>query len=184
MNASSYLSLVFLQAALISTPLTASAQQKEAGQTPRIPPNRPSDVEAATSPVAPPGKLRRDALLPGNPPGAYIIAPAGVETGDLPLRKGCWAKLYDEDGLIGDAITLYGPLSIPNVGDTGVFGIDWKDRIGSISTGPAARLLIYDNPDFTDLVSTIKPGKKERKISKELGFFDQIASLEVLCDKK
>lgn len=132
----------------------------------------------ATSAGLPP-----DALLPGKPATAHVVMSAAAIERGFPLQKDCWVKLFDEDGFQGDAITLLGPIEIPDVDRSGVFGINWKDRIGSISTGPVARVLIYDNTHFRDLVSTINPGREEVSVAKKTGFFDQITSMQVLCEK-
>jgi hypothetical protein len=65
----------------------------------------------------------------------------------------------------------------------GPFGIHWKDKIRSLETGPKATLRVYDNQHFRDPVSTFEPGTRTADISKRLGFFDEISSLQISCAK-
>jgi hypothetical protein len=96
-------------------------------------------------------------------------------------KKGCWAKFYDDQNYAGDNLTLLGPVDMPDM--TGPFGIDWKGKISSVETGPHARVLVYDNENFKDLVATFKPGQKSADVSKKMGFFDEFSSLKITCDK-
>lgn len=96
------------------------------------------------------------------------------------MKKGCWARFYDGKDFSEDSLTLMGPVDMADM--TGPFGIDWKGKISSVETGPKARVLVYDNENFKDLVSTFKPGQKSADVSKKMGFFDEFSSVKVTCD--
>jgi hypothetical protein len=125
------------------------------------------------------GPLPKDALLPGKPEHSYVIVPPGWEQGNLSLRDGCWAKIYDEDGLKGDAVTIFGPIDIPDLGG-GMFGVDWKDRISDIEAGKKARVTIYDNAGQKDALFTIQPGQRFN-VNNAIQGFESIRSLKIAC---
>lgn len=110
----------------------------------------------------------------------YLLVPLAAPEQNEWMKKGCWARLYDNQNFSGDSLTLMGPVDMPDM--TGPFGIDWKGKISSVETGPRARLLVYDNKEFKDLVSTFKPGQKSADVSKKMGFFDEFSSLKIACD--
>ena len=167
----------------VTSPAQQSNNQRETS-TPVIPgaPTSP-DVPATPSNsrnVKKVDNLPPSVLLPGNPEVTYVITPPARRDGEVPLLKGCWAKLYDEDGLKGDSVTMYGPIAIRDAAGAGVFDIDWKDRISSIAVGPKAQVFIYDNNEFRDLLLTIKPGKS-LDINNALSNFDEIKSIKIEC---
>lgn len=145
--------------------------------SPDVPATPSNSRNVRTTDNLPPG-----ALLPGNPEVTYVITPPAARNGDVPLVKGCWAKLYDEDGLKGDSITMYGPIGLPNPSGAGVFDIDWKDRISSIAVGPHARVFIYDNNNFRDLLLNVNAGESVN-INNALSYFDEIKSIKIECNK-
>ncbi|MDQ9170766.1 beta/gamma crystallin domain-containing protein [Oxalobacteraceae bacterium R-40] len=155
--------------------------------TPAIP-GAPVSADVSATPedsrkVKKVGQLPHNALLPGNPEVTYVITPPASADGDVPIVRGCWAKLYDEDGLKGDSVTIYGPIGIADAAGAGVFDIDWKDRISSLLVGPAARVFIYDNNNYRDLLLAARAGQKI-DINNALKGFDEIKSLKVECAKK
>jgi hypothetical protein len=127
-------------------------------------------------------RLPKDALLPGNPQGLYVIVPSGWEEKGISMKEGCWAQVYDEDGLAGDALTIMGPIDIKDVGGDGPFGIEWKDRISSIETGKRAEMIIYDNANLKGPLVTIGPGQKAN-INNAIRTFGEIRSLKINCTK-
>jgi hypothetical protein len=127
-------------------------------------------------------RLPEDALLPGNPPGRYVIVPSGWEDKGISMKAGCWAQVYDEDGLTGDALTIMGPIDIKDVGGGGPFGIEWKDRISSIETGKRAEMIIYENANLNDPLVRIGPGQKAN-INNAIRTFGEIRSLKINCAK-
>lgn len=126
--------------------------------------------------------LPKNALLPGNPQGRYVIVPSDWEDKGISMKDGCWAQVYDEDGLTGDALTIMGPIDIPDVGGSGVFGIEWKDRISSIETGKRAEMIIYDNANLNDPLVRIGPDQKAN-INNAIRTLGEIRSLKINCMK-
>lgn len=119
-------------------------------------------------------------LPPGHPKVEYMVVPIAAPENNVWKKKGCWAKFHDSENFTGDVLTLIGPVDMADM--TGPFGINWKGKISSIETGPAARVLVYDNENFADLVSTFKPGQRTAQVSKKMGFFDEFSSLKIACD--
>lgn len=111
---------------------------------------------------------------------AFLLIPVNAPEQNQWMKKGCWAKFYDDQNFSGDSLTLMGPVDMPDI--TGPFGIDWKGKISSVETGAKARVLVYDNENFKDLVSTFKPGQKSSDVSKKMGFFDEFSSIKIACD--
>lgn len=113
------------------------------------------------------------------PATAFVVVPLVSPVQDQWKKTGCWARLHDTQNFMGDTLTLSGPIDMPDM--TGPFGIDWKGKISSIETGAKATLVIYDNENYRDPVSTIKPGQRIADVSKRMGFFDEMASLKITC---
>lgn len=113
-------------------------------------------------------------------PVVYMLVPVQVASRGEAMKGGCWARFHDQQNFGGDSLTLVGPVDMANM--TGPFGINWKDKISSVETGAKARVLVYDNENFKDLVATVKPGQKVPDVSKKLGFFDEFSSLKISCD--
>jgi hypothetical protein len=113
------------------------------------------------------------------PATAFVVVPLVSPVQDEWMKTGCWAKLHDTQNFLGDTLTLAGPVDMPDM--TGPFGIDWKGKISSIQTGAKATLVIYDNENYRDPVSTIKPGQRIPDVSKRMGFFDEMSSLRITC---
>lgn len=115
-----------------------------------------------------------------SPATAFVVVPLASPVQDEWMKTGCWAKLHDIPNFLGDTLTLAGPVDMPDM--TGPFGIDWKGKISSIQTGAKATLVIYDNENYRDPVSTIMPGQRVADVSKRIGFFDEMSSLRITCD--
>lgn len=120
-----------------------------------------------------------DGLPPGHPTVGYMMVPVTAPESKNWMKKGCWAKFHDNENFSGDMLTLMGPVDMPDM--KGPFGIDWKGKISSVETGPKARVMVYDNENYNDLVATFKPGQKSKDVSKKMGFFDEFSSLKILC---
>jgi hypothetical protein len=116
----------------------------------------------------------------GKPAAVLLLIPINAPEQNQWKNKGCWAKFYDDQNYRGDNLTLLGPVDMADM--TGPFGIDWKGKISSVETGPKARVLVYDNENFKDLVATFKPGQKSPDVSKKMGFFDEFGSIKIACD--
>ncbi|QYF93139.1 hypothetical protein KY495_20990 [Massilia sp. PAMC28688] len=112
---------------------------------------------------------------------SLVLVPIVPVAQDPITKGGCWARLHDGQSFSGDALTVAGPLDMPTL--VGPFGIDWKGKISSVETGPKATLMVYDNENYHQLVSTFKPGVRIADVSKRLGFFDQMRSLKITCTK-
>jgi hypothetical protein len=185
---SSAAAALFLAAALAANAQAPSAAPSSKAQGGAATSGAPASADIPAMPensenLKKTDRLPRNALLPGNPEVTYVITPRARDDEDVPIVRGCWAKLYDEDGLKGDSVTIYGPIGIADAAGAGVFDIDWKDRISSISVGPAAKVSIYDNNDYRDLLLTVQPGQKA-DINNALKNFDAIKSLKVECNRK
>lgn len=115
-----------------------------------------------------------------NPGTVMLLIPINAPEHNQWKKKGCWAKFYDNQNYGGDNLTLLGPVDMADM--TGPFGVDWKGKISSVETGPKARVLVYDNENFKDLVATFKPGQKSADVSKKMGFFDEFGSIKIACD--
>lgn len=115
-----------------------------------------------------------------NASSVLLLIPVNAPEQNQWMKKGCWAKFYDSQNYGGDNLTLMGPVDMADM--TGPFGIDWKGKVSSVETGPKARVLVYDNENFKDLVSTFKPGQKSPDVSKKMGFFDEFSSVKITCD--
>lgn len=126
------------------------------------------------------GATASSALPPGHPPVVtFIMIPLASPMQQQMRQDGCWVKLYGNKNYTGDSLTMTGPVDMPNM--VGPFGIDWKGKIRSLETGPKTTLRVYDNENYRDLVSTFNPNNRTPDVSKRLGFFDQMSSLQMSC---
>lgn len=107
-----------------------------------------------------------------------VMVPVQVSN-DLAGNKGCWVKLYNEEGFRGDSLMLVGPINLAQM--IGPFGFSWEDKVRSLETGPKANLTIYDNRDFRDQDNFISAGKKVPDMSKKMGFLDNFRSMMLSC---
>lgn len=111
----------------------------------------------------------------------YVLVPVAHPSQQQMKQQGCWVSLYGKQNFTGDTLSLVGPVDMPDM--VGPFGINWKDKIRSLETGPKATLRVYDNEHFRDPVSTFKPATRTADVSKRLGFFDEMSSLQISCSK-
>ncbi len=107
-----------------------------------------------------------------------IMVPVQVSN-DLARDKGCWVKLYNEEGFRGDSLMLVGPINLAQM--IGPFGFNWEDKVRSVETGPKANLTIYDNRNFRDQDNFISASKKVPDMSKKMGFLDNFRSMMLSC---
>lgn len=163
-----------------STQAQAPATQPAAQQGSSAPANQSGKGADAASAQGKTASGGQSALPPGHPEINYLIIPVVAPENQSWKKKGCWAKFYDNQNFSGDNLTLVGPVDMPDM--TGPFGINWKGKISSVETGPKARVLVYDNENYKDLVATFKPGQKAGEVSKKMGFFDEFSSLRIACD--
>lgn len=125
-------------------------------------------------------KAATQVLPSGHPPVSYLLVPLKTPEQDRWMKKGCWAKFYDNEGYDGDMLTLMGPVEMNNM--IGPFGIDWESKISSMQIGPNTTLFVYDNEEFRQLVATFKPGAKVPAVNRKMGFFEEFESLKITCD--
>lgn len=157
-----------------------------ATSTPGQPANSATGVDVPKETAGPTAKANANNDARGkqkagvNPPAALILIPLNAPEQNQWKKKGCWAKFFDDQNYKGDNLTLLGPVDMADM--TGPFGIDWKGKISSVETGPKARVMVYDNENFKDLVATFKPGQKSPDVSKKMGFFDEFSSVKIVCD--
>ncbi|MDQ3187269.1 MAG: hypothetical protein M3Q16_12605 [Pseudomonadota bacterium] len=107
-----------------------------------------------------------------------VMVPVQVSS-DLAMGKGCWVKLYDDEGYRGDSLMLVGPINLAQM--IGPFGFNWEDKVRSLETGPKANLTIYDNRNFRDQDNFIGAAKKVPDMSKKMGFLDNFRSMMLSC---
>lgn len=163
----------------VSGTLTPTQAQTGTGETSATAKNIGNDATATVSPEKD-AYVRKTKDKRRTPAGSYLLVPMMAPEQNQWMKKGCWAKFYDNQNYSGDNITLMGPVDMPDM--TGPFGINWKGKISSVETGSKARVLIYDNENYKDLVATFKPGQKSADVNKKMGFFDEFASLKIACD--
>ncbi len=73
----------------------------------------------------------------------------------------CWIIIYKDGGMGGKRLLLSGPASYKNLKSLPGADEDWGDSIGSIETGPHARLTVYDDEDFSgDHIDTYGPNTR------------------------
>lgn len=162
----------------VSATSTTAQAQTGTGGTPGT--AKPSDSGATTFPSSANDSRSGKAGNAARPPVAYLLVPMAAPEQNQWMKKGCWAKFHDDQNFGGDSLTLMGPVDMPDM--TGPFGVDWKGKVSSVETGPKARVLVYDNENYRDLVATFKPGQKSADVSKKMGFFDEFSSLKIACD--
>lgn len=114
-------------------------------------------------------------------PVVMVLLPVEMQSQSNANANGCWARLYGEHDLKGDTLTLVGPVDMANM--TGPFGIDWGNKVHSIEAGPKANITIYDNQNFADRAATIRPNQKVRELDSKLGFFEDVNSMRISCNK-
>lgn len=117
----------------------------------------------------------------GTTPHVFMLVPVDLAAKEGTTKGGCWARIYDGENYMGDALTLAGPISLADM--TGPFGLNWDDRVNSVEIGPKATLTVYDNEGFRNQVGQFKSGQKVPDISRKLGFFDEFASVRMTCSK-
>lgn len=164
--------LMALPAVILTSPAIGASHDASAIQE--------SEAKQGTVQSSESDKATKDGMPLGKPPVSFLIVPIKTPEHNAWMKKGCWAKFYDNTNFTGDMLTLIGPVDMTDM--AGPFGIDWKGKITSVESGSAARVLVYDNEGFKDLVATFKPGQKVSDVSKKLGFFDEFSSLKITCD--
>lgn len=117
------------------------------------------------------------------PPGVapmIIIAPTETRS-DPTLAKGCWARLFPEQGYQGrDDLTIAGPIDVPSLrAPTG--SLYWKHRAESILIGPAAHVEIFENASFQGPSKRLRPGERHTRLREELRLVQSIDSMKVRC---
>lgn len=110
---------------------------------------------------------------------SYLIMPSETRAEQSVIKGGCWARIYDDRNFTGGALTLSGPLSMPNM--LGPFGINWKNRVKSIELGKTAVVTVFDNVNFKQQIASLEAGKRIPDLSKKMGYFDDFSSLKLSC---
>ena len=89
----------------------------------------------------------------------------------------CYVIIYEDTGLKGKTLRLEGPAEYKNLKNLPGSDQDWGDKIGSVETGPNARLVVYDDEDFSgDHRDTYGPNTRT-DVSGDLD--DNIDSLQI-----
>jgi hypothetical protein len=124
-------------------------------------------------------KANNNAADKVRPSSSYMLIPSDTADPQLSIKNGCWARIYDATDFNGGALTLTGPLAMPNM--LGPFGISWKNKVRSIELGKTAILTVYDNENFQQQIARIEPGKKIPDLSTRMGYFDDFSSMKLSC---
>jgi len=92
--------------------------------------------------------------------------------------KACWVDFFEHSQYSGKHFLLEGPVQLPSLDN--VNGENWDLRIGSLSVGPKARVIVYENPNFKltltemakypDLMHSLGVTEKDIKEDAELIF--------------
>ncbi|SCY39088.1 Beta/Gamma crystallin [Nitrosospira sp. Nsp13] len=107
-----------------------------------------------------------------------VMVPIQVSK-NLAMAKGCWVKLYGKKNFEGGSLLLIGPINVEKMIDP--LGGNWKNKVRSLETGSNANFIIYDNQNFRDENKFIDPNKRIPDLSKKMGFFDDIRSMQLNC---
>ena len=91
---------------------------------------------------------------------------------------GCWARIHDGHNFSGRTLTLMGSQSLPNL-EFGV-GSDWEGDIDSVEVGPKAKLVLYDDENFTDDPREIGPNGRIADLHQAL-FAEGVESMKLSC---
>lgn len=169
-----------------STPSGTQAEGAQTGSSSAGDASKPtrSDVQQQPRRTAESGasSAQRSAGQSAAVPVVMMLVPVQMQQqSDQSLANGCWAKLYGQQNLQGDSLTLVGPVEMRNM--TGPFGVEWGQKTRSIQAGPRATVTIYDNEDFRDPATTVQSGKQVNDISKKMGLFEEVDSMRITCSQ-
>ena len=116
------------------------------------------------------------------PPKRDVFVPPYAE-------KGCWARLYAQNGLAGEMRQLEGPtfveamggaaVVVPNMSQAGPQPLFSETR--SIAIGPHAKLRGYADPLFRKPTVDLAPGTTVPDVH-ALAFHERVQSFEILCE--
>jgi hypothetical protein len=124
-------------------------------------------------------KTNNNAADRARPSSSYMLIPSDTADPQLSIKNGCWVRIYDATDFNGGALTMTGPLAMPNM--LGPFGISWKNKVRSIELGKTAILTVYDNENFQQQIARIEPAKKIPDFSTRTGYFDDFSSMKLSC---
>jgi hypothetical protein len=149
-------------------------------------------------PDRPAGGDRRLRLHLLKTPVALALAAACAGCSALPRRdvfvppyaeKGCWARLYAENGFAGEMRQLEGPIFVeamagspvvvPNMSQAGAQPL--FNEVRSIAVGPHAKLRGYADTLFRKPTIALAPGSTVPD-AQALAFHERVQSFEVLCE--
>lgn len=109
-----------------------------------------------------------------------IIAPTETRS-DPTLAKGCWARIFPEQGYQGqDDLTIAGPIDVPSLRSP-AGSLYWKHRAESILVGPSAHVEIFENASFQGPSRRLRPGERHTRLRGELKFVQSVDSMKVRC---
>jgi hypothetical protein len=101
-----------------------------------------------------------------------------VTTVTFAESTGCWARIHDGENFSGRTMTLMGSQSLPHL-EFGI-GSDWEGDIDSIEVGPKAKLVVYDDENFTDDPREIGPNGRVADLHQSL-FSEGVESMKLSC---
>lgn len=113
--------------------------------------------------------------------GTVILLVPPLFAFDAALADGCWARLYEGTNYRGEVRVITGPATIPGmrVGTNSL----WSGKYDSVIVGPKATLTVYDNEYYKDKAARFPPGQQVPDLDDKLGFFENIRSLQLACNK-
>ena len=93
-------------------------------------------------------------------------------------NEGCWVRIYWDDEFGGKSLKLQGPAEFGDLKHLPGAGDDWGDQIGSLETGPHAKVILYDDDNFEgDHVMEIGPNSRIGSIG---NMDDDVDSMKVV----
>jgi hypothetical protein len=104
-------------------------------------------------------------------------------------NKDCWADFFEHSQYTGKHFLIEGPAELKDL--KSINGEDWDLRIDSLTVGPKAKVVVYENPNFKltltemasypDLMRSLGITEKDIKEDAEL-FFNANARIHDLSD--
>lgn len=116
------------------------------------------------------------------PPERDVFVPPYAE-------KGCWARLYAENGFAGDMRQLEGPTFVEALGGTPAIVPNVSEsapqplfiEVRSLAIGPHAKLRGYADTLFRKPTIALAPGSAVPDVH-ALAFHERVQSFELLCE--
>ena len=110
----------------------------------------------------------------------FYQSPEMVVSGtDFTKVTDCWAKIHERENFAGRSLTLVGYTTWADLKENDI--PQWVRRLSSAQVGPAARLVLYGRPYFSDEDHAITSGVSVRDLP-EVPAGQEFSSLKLVCD--